>query len=120
VTLRLYMDEHVPRAITTGALARDGLRARRLDVMTTEEGGHAGSIDSELIERASSPGRVLVSFDYDMFREAAARRVLLKTFAGILHIRGSISIGRCIDEVHLVCEAMSQEEVAGNVIRLPL
>ena len=39
MTLALYMDEHVPRSITTA------LRLRQIDVITVQEDGLTGSRD---------------------------------------------------------------------------
>ena len=45
----LYMDAHIPRAITLG------LRLRRVDVLTAQEDHAAGLPDPELMERATTP-----------------------------------------------------------------
>ena len=44
--ISLYMDEHVPRAITIG------LRLRGVDVLSVQEDNFAGKSDSELLDRA--------------------------------------------------------------------
>jgi hypothetical protein len=46
----LYMDQHVPRAITTG------LRLRGIDVLTALEDGASDVDDPELLDRASAGG----------------------------------------------------------------
>ena len=53
----LYMDHHVPSAITAG------LRKRGVDVLTAEEDGSARLDDDPLLDRATSLGRVLFSQD---------------------------------------------------------
>ena len=45
---KLYMDEHVPSAIT------EGLRWRGVDVLTAQEDGRTGEDDPELLDRASA------------------------------------------------------------------
>ena len=45
---KLYMDEHVPSAIT------EGLRRRGVDVLTAQEDGRTGEDDPELLDRASA------------------------------------------------------------------
>jgi hypothetical protein len=52
--LALYMDQHIPRAITTG------LRQRGLDMLTAHEDGADQFPDDLLLERATALGRVLV------------------------------------------------------------
>jgi len=46
MALALYMDHHVPRAITVG------LRVRGVEVLTAEENGAKGLQNSELLDRA--------------------------------------------------------------------
>jgi len=67
--LALYMDQHVPRAITTG------LRSRNVDVLTASEDGTSACTDTELLDRALQCGRVLFSQDDDLLAEAARRQV---------------------------------------------
>jgi hypothetical protein len=66
--LKLYMDHHVPRAITMG------LRLRQVDVITAYE-DHAHEIaDPDLLDRATSLGRVLFTQDDDLLAEATQRQ----------------------------------------------
>jgi len=51
------MDVHVPQAIT------DQLRRRGVDVLTAIEDDSAELLDDELLERASSLGRVMFTQD---------------------------------------------------------
>ncbi len=46
MTVRLYMDEHVPRAITAG------LRRRGGDVVTAQDNGRRHTPDPEVLDRA--------------------------------------------------------------------
>ena len=66
MSLRFYMDAHVPRSVTVG------LRMRGIDVLTAQEDGTADwRDDSHLLERAGELRRVLVSQDADLLREYA-------------------------------------------------
>ena len=58
--LTLFMDHHVPFAITAG------LRKRGVDVRTAEEDGSATLEDDPLLARATSLGRILFSQDEDL------------------------------------------------------
>ena len=53
MSIKLYMDVHVKRAVT------EGLRLRQVDVLTAQEDGAAELSDAELLDRAASLGRVL-------------------------------------------------------------
>jgi hypothetical protein len=63
--IKLYMDQHVPRAITVG------LRLREVDLLTAFEDGAHGLSDPALLDRVSRLGRVLFSQDDDLLVEAA-------------------------------------------------
>ena len=50
--ISFYMNQHVPRAII------EGLRLRGVDVMIAFEDGASERGDSELLDRATEPGRI--------------------------------------------------------------
>lgn len=60
MAIKLYMDHHVPRAIS------DGLRARGVDLLTAYEDGTNQWEDAALLDRASELGRILISRDYNI------------------------------------------------------
>jgi hypothetical protein len=60
--LPVYMDAHVPSAVTAG------LRRRGIDVLTSQEDGTDRLPDDQLLVRAAKLGRVLFSQDDDMLR----------------------------------------------------
>ena len=55
MSVKLYVDVHVKRAVT------DGLRRRGVDVLTAQEDGTNRLHDSDLLDHATSQGRVLFS-----------------------------------------------------------
>jgi acyl CoA:acetate/3-ketoacid CoA transferase alpha subunit len=57
VAVQLYMDVHVPQAIT------DQLRRRGVDVLTAIENDSGELLDGELLEHVRSLGRVLFTQD---------------------------------------------------------
>ena len=57
MSVSLYMDVHVRRAVT------EGLRLRSVDVLTAQEDGTTLLEDSELLNRATALGRVLFTQD---------------------------------------------------------
>jgi predicted nuclease of predicted toxin-antitoxin system len=57
--LRFYLDENVPVAIA------DQLRLRGIDVVTVRDMGLRGVSDAEHLQRATTGGYVLCSFDTD-------------------------------------------------------
>jgi hypothetical protein len=67
MAIALYMNAHVPRAITVG------LRLRGIDVLTAQDDNAANLSDSELLDRAQTLQRVLFSFDDDLLAIATQR-----------------------------------------------
>jgi predicted nuclease of predicted toxin-antitoxin system len=60
MSIALYMDQHVPRAIT------NGLRLRGVDVLTAHEDGTSELDDASLLDRATELKRVLFTQDDDL------------------------------------------------------
>lgn len=60
MSVALYMDHHVRRAVT------EGLRRRGVDVLTAREDGRATAKDEKLLARATALDRVLFSQDDDL------------------------------------------------------
>ena len=109
------MDEHVPAAISAG------LRMRGVDVVTVQEDGRSGVDDGDLLIRSAELGRVMFSQDADFLSLAAAKQRLGDLFAGVIYAhQTSISVGECVNELHLVAEACTVEELANRVLYLPL
>lgn len=113
--LSLYMDEHVPRAITIG------LRLKGSDVLTVQEDKSSGKYDPELIERAFHLKRTIFTFDDDLLVEAAKRQRAGQVFYGVIythHLR--VSIGICVKDLELLGKFGEIEEIKNQVIFLPL
>ena len=65
MALTLYMDVHIPAAIT------DGLRRCALDVLTSQQDDTRTADDEDLLTRAASFGRVLITYDEDFLTISA-------------------------------------------------
>src|SRR6185312_7469338 len=77
--IALYMDQHVPRAITIG------LRLRNVDVLTAFEDGANTLDDAALLDRATVLGRALFSQDDDLLVEATRRQAESISFGGVIY-----------------------------------
>lgn len=112
---KLYMDVHVPAAITAG------LRRRGMDVLTSQEDGSDRMADDQLLERASSVGRLLFSQDDDLLRLAAECQRLGRAFPGVIYAHQlSAGIGALVQDLELVLTCCSFDEIASRVTHLPL
>ena len=111
----LYMDQHVPRAITVG------LRLREIDVVTAFEDGASEMNDSELLNRASELGRVLFTQDDDLLVEAARRQKDGRSFHGVIYSHQlSCSIGTCVNDLEIIAKVAEPSDLINAVIFLPL
>jgi hypothetical protein len=113
--LSLYMDQHIPRAVTAG------LRQRGLDVLTAYDDNTDQLPDDLLLERATALGRILFSQDQDLLIEARQRQHAGRAFGGIIYAHQlRISVGQCIDDLGLIAQTCSADELASRVTFIPL
>jgi hypothetical protein len=114
VALPLYADVHIPRAIVIG------LRLRGVDVLTAQEDQASSFTDQKLLDRATSLGRVLFSFDSDLLKEASRRQREQIPFAGLVYAHPTrISIGECIGQLELISTVGEPADMANRVEFLP-
>jgi hypothetical protein len=115
MAIALFMDQHVPKAITTA------LRLRDVDVLTAHEDGRSAAPDDRLLERATELGRALFTRDVDLLQEAARRQAAGTPFAGVIYAHQlRVSIGRCVEDLATIAGAGDSRDLDGSVIFLPL
>jgi predicted nuclease of predicted toxin-antitoxin system len=115
VSVRLYMDVHVRRPVTTG------LRIRGVDVLTAQEDGAGRWEDSELLDRALQLGRVLFTQDDDLLMEAARRQRSGEVFGGVIYAhQQNVTVRQSIEELELIAKACEPKELTNRVVFLPL
>jgi len=115
VSVGLYMDVHVPAAITRGLVMQG------VDVTTAQLDGAAEMNDSDLLDRATKLGRVLFSQDEDLLAEAASRQRNGKAFGGVVYAHQlAITIGRAINDLEILSQAGDPKDFANRVEYLPL
>ena len=101
--LKLYMDQHVARAITLG------LRLRQVDVITAYEDQTHEIADADLLDRATAPGRILFTQDDDLLAEATRRQRRGGVFAGVIYAhQAEVSIGPCVHDLELIVKAATR------------
>jgi Domain of unknown function (DUF5615) len=114
VAVQLYMDVHVPQAIT------DQLRRRGIDVLTAIEDNSDTLLDNRLLEHSSSLGRVLFTQDIRFKAMAEDWQRQSKPFAGLIfgHQLGA-TIGKYVQDLELIAQASEPEEWQNMVEHLP-
>ena len=109
------MDVHIPYAITRQ------LRGRGVDALTSQEDGTQRMDDSSLLNRASDLGRVLVTQDDDLLREAASRQDQGLPFVGVIYAPAlRVTLGEMIADLEILAHVSSQNEWVSRVEYLPL
>ena len=115
MSIALYMDVHVPSAITAG------LRLRGVDVVTSQEDETRRVSDAELLDRAMALHRLLFTRDKDLLREASQRQERGEMFAGVVYAHQlRVSIGQCVHDLEVIALAGDPEDFANRVEYLPL
>jgi len=115
MTIALYMNQHVPRAIALG------LRLRGIRVVTAYEDGASDMDDPQLLDRAGESQRVLFTQDDDLLAEATRRQTEGILFLGVVYAHQlRVSIGTCVHDLELIAEAGEPEDLINRVQFLPL
>ena len=115
MSLRLYCDHHVPRAIAIG------VRRRGIDVLTTEADGTADRDDEFLLQRATDLGRVVFTQDRDFLALAAAWQHTRREFTGMVYAHQMrITIGAAIQDLVLIASLMHPDDMRNRVEFVPL
>jgi hypothetical protein len=115
VSVSLYMDVHIPAAIT------EGLRLREVTVLTAQEDGGRRLPDDKLLDRATALEHALFTQDDDLLREAAERQRQGVAFAGIIYAHQlKVTIGQCIRDLELIAKTSEPGDCANRVEYLPL
>ena len=88
MSVGLYMDVHVAEAITTA------LAVRGVAVLTAQVDGFATASNAELLDTATTLGRLLFTQDRHFIAEAARRQRSGQRFSGIIYAHQlRVSIG---------------------------
>ncbi|MFM8633366.1 MAG: DUF5615 family PIN-like protein [Planctomycetia bacterium] len=115
MSLGLYLDHHVPRAI------EEGVRQRGIDVLTTQADGTADRDDEFLLQRATDLGRVIFTQDTDFLSLAATWQQARREFTGMVYAHQlRITIGAAIHDLVLIASLMDSADMRNRVEFLPL
>jgi len=115
VSVGLYMDVHVPAAITRALVLRG------VDVLTAQIDGTTEMSDPQLLQRATELKRVLFSQDEDLLAEAAGRQRNGQFFAGVIYAHQlGITIGKAVSDLEILAQCGSLDDFASRVEHLPL
>lgn len=111
----LYLDVHVPAAISTQ------LRRRDVDVLTAQEDDAIELVDAELLARSTALGRLLFTQDIRFKALAQTWQREARHFAGLVfghQLHGSV--GQYVRDLELIAKVTDPEDWIGQVEQLPL
>jgi predicted nuclease of predicted toxin-antitoxin system len=115
MALSLYMDVHVPSAIT------DQLRLRWVDVLTAQEDGRRKLSDPDLLDRASELDRIFFTQDFGLPREASLRQRMGGDFVGVVYAHQiRVTVRQCVEDLELIAKAGKPAKWINRVEYLPL
>ena len=115
MSLKFYLDHHVPAAIT------DGLRRRGVDVLTAYEDGTAELDDPDLLSRTTQLGRVLFSQDRDLLVLADQWLQASRSFGGLVYAHQlSVTIGEAVRDLTLIAQVLEPKDMQNHVEFIPL
>lgn len=108
------MDVHVPAAVT------HQLRRRGVLVLTAQDEGAERTPDAGLLEHSTALGRVKVTQDIRFRVRAEDCQRTGQPFAGLIYGHQDLTIGRMVKDLELISKCLSPEQVANQVVHLPL
>lgn len=114
MAISLYMDVHVPQAIT------DQLRRRGVDVLTAFEDGSSELPDDQLLQRAHEFGRLMFTQDIRFKAMAEDWQRTGRAFSGLCfghQLAGTI--GDYVNQLELIAIESEPQEWFNSVEHLP-
>ncbi len=115
MSVPLFVDQHVPAAIT------HGLRQRGVDVLTAYEDGSDQLADELLLERSTQLGRVLFTQDRDFLAIVSQWLQAGNEFAGLAYAHQlAISVGEAVRDLELIAKASDPDDMRNRIEFLPL
>ena len=114
--IRFQADADLDEDIVTGLRRREP----SLDFQTGSDGGLESLHDREVLARAASQGRVLVSHDRRTMPRHFAEFIVEETSPGLLIVSQRTPTSIVIDELLLIWTASEAEEWVNRIAVLPL
>ena len=115
MSIPIYTDEHLSEMIVAGA------RGRGVDVLTAQEDGHRQVPDDQLLLRATTLGRTMVSQDRDMLAHASRFMAGGVEFAGLIYAHQlNITIGQFVEDLELLCLVEDPPYIRNRIEWFPL
>lgn len=115
--IRLLADENLDNTIIRGLLRRNP----DIDIVRVQDINLSGEDDPIVLEWAANQGRILLTHDVATITRYAYER-LAKNLAmpGVIEIHTDAAIGRVIEDLFMILECGTPEDLDGQIYYLPL
>ena len=115
MSVAFYFDHNMQTAVVAA------LRASGFDALTALEDEYDRHPDEDVLDRAMSLRRVVVTHDQDFLDIAADRQIRSEEFPGIVFCHlGKASIRAMVADLKLISEVATYEELMNQVTWVPL
>jgi len=105
--MKIYADENIEKSII------EGLRRRKMEIVSAGELGFSGKPDEFHIKKASEMRAVILTHDADFLRIANSPRV---NHCGIIYSHPrNVSHGQCIRGVELITSILTDKEMENHI-----
>ena len=105
--MKIYADENIECSII------DGLRRRKIEVVSAIELGYIGKSDEFHLKKASEINAVILTHDSDFLRMAIKQKIYHKGI--IFSHQKDVSIGQCIRGVELIVSILTDKDMENHV-----
>lgn len=95
-------------------------REPAIDFQAAEEAGLRGLSDPDVLARAASENRILVTHDHRTMPDHFADFILQNTSPGVFIISQQLPVRTAIEELLLIWAASESEEWGNLIVELPL
>ena len=103
--MKIYSDENIERSIV------EGLRRRRIEVVSARELGYVGKSDEFHLKKASEMKAVILTHDNDFLMIANRFQ-----HSGIIFSHSkNVSIGQCVRGVELIANILTDKDMKNHV-----
>lgn len=105
--MRIYADENIEKSII------EGLRRRKVEVISAKELGYAGKPDEFHIKKALELKAVILTHDIDFLRIATTSGL---SHRGIIFSHSKeVSIGQCLRGVELIVNVLTDKDIENHI-----
>lgn len=114
--IKLLADENFDNTIVRGLLRRNS----KIDIVRVQDMGLSGVDDPSILAWAAKQNRVLLTHDVATITRYAYERIEQNLpMNGVVEVPMDASIGRAIEDIFLLIECSSEEELQGQIHYLP-